>query len=207
MRRVEDLYAEKDGEETRPCRKSLLTALRSGCYLIPCNHGSLHIPVYSVLSHLIRNNSAPSLMPLHVWMGSSFSLFHHLSTYSCLSPDFALYSAPSVSCFFHPHCFLHPLQPSVFTQSTPKCQSAPNANNQPMFSNPSKAFHTHTHHTDSNYQRHLHKPAGASRFIALWSGWRKVDRLEVFSARLPYRCLTECSFQERSGRHCGRWLF
>ena len=34
--------------------------------LILCNHGSLHIPVYTGLSHLIRNNSVPSLMLLHI---------------------------------------------------------------------------------------------------------------------------------------------
>lgn len=48
-------------EETRPSLKS-----SPGGYLILCNHASLHIPVYTELSHLIRNNSVHSLMPLHI---------------------------------------------------------------------------------------------------------------------------------------------
>lgn len=34
----------------------------------------------------------------------------------------------------------------------------------------------------------------------------RVDGLEISSTR-PLCCQTECSHQEQSGRHCGRWLF
>lgn len=180
--------------------------------LILCNHGSLHIPVYTGLSHLIRNNSVPSLMLLHIQISSSSSPFHHLFF------TFLYFSTLSLLLLFqfHTHCLIffpsfscprfHTKRPlpcwiPICTVTTLKAKKQ----HPCFFTAPRGRRRTTLTETAAST---FHEPPGrllgsspCGEGEGRWTGWRFPAPVSLYCCRAQY------SYQERRGRHCGRWLF